>query len=116
MLEIILKNRTKGRHPSALERLAGLSANRIAKWKSGQGEPSFSEAVRTPELGREPESAWDMPDDVPRNDRRERRCDGRSWIGPPEVTPDGPIARLPTWTRRQAPTQRDTPYRHPSAR
>lgn len=47
MLEKILATaKKKGISQSALERAAGLPAARIAKWKSGVGEPSWSEAVR----------------------------------------------------------------------
>jgi len=47
MLEKILATaKKKGISQSALERAAGLPSARIAKWKSGVGEPSWTEAVR----------------------------------------------------------------------
>ena len=47
MLEKILAAaKEKGVSQTALERLAALPTNRIAKWKAGTGEPSFSETVR----------------------------------------------------------------------
>ena len=47
VIERILEEaQRKGMTQSGLERAAGLAAARIAKWKSGVGEPSFSEAIR----------------------------------------------------------------------
>lgn len=43
-LDSLLKSR--GISQTAFERTAILSANRISKWKNGQGEPSASEALR----------------------------------------------------------------------
>ena len=92
MLEIILEeSKRKGVTQTALERLAGLSANRIAKWKAGQGEPSFSEAVRIARaLGVSLNRLADMPDDVPRMTDEERAL----WMVVKSIGPSDALRRL----------------------
>ena len=51
LIEKILElTKLRGFTQGGLERAAGLSANRISKWKGGTGEPSVSEAARIAKL------------------------------------------------------------------